>query len=92
MSKPMSFQDFAEVVTYIANNNSPFNRKPNKPVVKYIDPHFDMRTNSVFAITFRGYGTETVFHTQNECRDLPETLKERIMKYLNTPIELDKEN
>lgn len=89
MSVPMSFQEFADVVKYIAEYNSPFKRKPNMPVVKYIDPHFDMRTNSVFSITLRGYGTEVLFHTQNECRDLPETLQERIINYLTTPIEFD---
>lgn len=83
----MSFQEFAKLITYIANNNSPFKSPYPKPSVKYVDPHFDMRTNSVFSLTLRGFGSEDkVFHTQNECRDLPESLFERVMKYLDTPI------
>jgi hypothetical protein len=87
MSRPMSFQEFGNLLKYISANNSPFTAKYPKPSVKYIDPVMDMRTNSVFAVTFRGFGSEDkVFHTQNECRDLPQTLDERIREWLDTPI------
>jgi hypothetical protein len=87
MSAPMSFQEFATLITYIANRNSPFRSPYPRPSIKYVDPVFDMRTNSVFAITLRGFGSEDkVFHTQNECRDLPESLYERVMNYLDTPV------
>lgn len=86
MSQPMSFQEFGNLLKYIANNNSPLNCRRNYPSVKYVDPHMDMRTNSVFAVTLRGFGSEDkVFHTQNECRDLPQSLDERIREYLDTP-------
>lgn len=83
----MSFQQFADMVRYIAKNNSPFESPYPRPNVKYIDPVFDMRTNTVFAVTFRGFGSDKVFHTQNECRDLPESLYDRIITWLDTPID-----
>ena len=87
MSNPMSFQEFANIVKHIQHNNSPLTRTGGLPNIKYIDPVLDMRTNSVFAITFRGFGNaDTTFHTQNECMDLKETLYERVMSYLITPI------
>lgn len=55
------------------------------PVVKYVDPCFDMRDNKVFALTLRGFGNDAVFHCVNECRDLKESLYERVMAYLTTP-------
>lgn len=82
----MSFQEFGNLLKYIAANNSPLASPYPKPCVKYIDPVFDMRTNSVFAVTFRGYGDEKVFHTQNECRDLEESLDQRIRAYLDAPL------
>lgn len=83
----MSFQEFGELVKYISKNNSPINFVHGRRSVKYIDPVFDMRTNSVFAVTLRGFGYEdTVFHTQNECRDLPQSLFERIKEFLDTPM------
>lgn len=87
MSQAMSFQQFADLVKFIAEHNSPLKSKYPFPSVKYIDPVFDMRTNSVFALTLRGFGTnDKVFHTQNECRDLPQSLDERVREYLNTPL------
>lgn len=82
----MSFQEFGNLLKYIANNNSPFRHTNSKtPSVKYVDPHFDMRTGTCFAMTIRTMGMgEFVFHTQNECRDLPNTLYERVMEFLTT--------
>lgn len=83
MSRPMDFKEFAAVVNHISKNNSPFVGRSDVPTVKYIDPHFDMRSNTVFSITFRLMGGgEQVFYCQNECRDLKESLFERCMAYL----------
>lgn len=83
----MSFQEFADVVKHIAQHNAPGKDSYPLPTIKYIDPVFDMRTNTVFAVTFRAFGSaEMTFHTQNECRDLQESLKERILTYLTTPL------
>jgi len=87
MSKAMSFQEFGELLKFIKENNSPFKSPYPRPTVKYLDPVFDMRSNTVFAITLRGFGNaDAVFHTQNECRDLPQSLDERVREYLNTPL------
>lgn len=88
MSKSMSFQEFGNLLKYIADNNSPLKGVGTRPSVKYLDPVFDMRTNSVFAITIRGFGfNETVFHTQNECSNLPQSLEERVRLFLDSPSE-----
>jgi hypothetical protein len=86
MSGPMSFQTFIDLLKYIANNNSPGKDVYPRPCIKYVDPVMDMRTNTVFAVTLRGFGYEKVFHTQNECRDLPQSLAERIHEYLDSPL------
>jgi hypothetical protein len=79
----MTFQEFVDVIKYVQKHNSPFvYRKPGHPTVKYMDPCLDMRTNTVFAITLRGFGNTQAFHCVNECRDLPQTLKERVLAYL----------
>lgn len=90
MSRPMSFREFADVVNYVKSYNSPFATCPTivdgkqvrVPVVKYIDPCFDMRSMTVFSVGFRGFGDGINFHCQNECRDLPESLHDRCMKWL----------
>lgn len=87
MSAPMSFKEFGGLLRHIAENNSPSASAYPKPTIKYVDPVMDMRTNSVFAVTLRGFGTEDkVFHTQNECRDLEQSLEQRIRQYLDTPL------
>lgn len=85
MSKAMSFQEFADLLMHIANEHSPLCGARSGKTVKYVDPHIDMRTNEVFALTFRGFGWKHFIHTQNECRDLPESLFERCMAYLDEP-------
>lgn len=83
MSRPMTFAEFANVLNHVTKYNSPFvTRLKECPVVKYIDPVFDMRTNTVFSITFRGFGPEYLFHCQNEKRDMPESLHQRCMDFL----------
>lgn len=82
----MTFRVFGDLIKYIQENNSPFKGRKNHPTIKYIDPVFDMRTDTVFALTLRGFGSEdVVFHTQNECRDLPQSLFDRVKEYLDTP-------
>jgi hypothetical protein len=90
MVQPMSFQEFGNLLKYIANNNSPFRHTtPHTPCIKYVDPHFDMRTNSCFSMTLRTMGAgEHVFHTQNECRDLPTSLYDRVMAFLTTQVSI----
>lgn len=87
MSKPMTLQEFANVVSHINQHNAPrVNRRKADgtmlPCVKYMDPVFDFRFPNVFSVKFRGYGSEIQFHCQNECRDLPDSLYTRVMKYL----------
>lgn len=82
MSRPMNLREFADVVNHIQKHNTPFNALPGMPVVKYMNPVLDFRSNVVFSVTFRGFGSEHVLHCQNECRDLKESLFERCMAYL----------
>lgn len=82
MSRPMNLREFADVVNHIQKYNSPFTQLPGYPVVKYMDPHFDFRSSTVFSIGFRGFGGERHFHCQNEYRDIPAPLFERVMAYL----------
>lgn len=84
MSEPMTFQETGELLRHILQHHSPFTAKGGVRIVKYVDPHFDMRTGHCFAVKLRGYGWEKFFHTQNECRDLPESLLTRILHFLNT--------
>ena len=83
MSQPMTFQEAGDLLKHIRDFHSPFSAHRTRKVVKYADPHFDMRTGHCFAIKLRGYGWEETFHTQNECRDLPESLFERVIAFLN---------
>lgn len=83
MSNVMTIAQLGELLRYIYDNHSPMaSFRAGKRMVKYVDPHIDMRTHAVFAITIRGYGWEKTFHTQNESRDLPDSLYERVMKFL----------
>lgn len=80
----MTFAEFNFVADWAYKYNGPFAlRITGRPVVKYIDPHYDLRDGKVFCVTFRGFGSERTFHTQNECRDLPQSLYERCIAYLN---------
>lgn len=80
----MTFHEAHELLTYIRQFHSPFTAQRGMRIVKYVDPHFDMRTGHCFAIKLRGYGWEELFHTQNECRDLPESLYTRVINFLST--------
>lgn len=92
MSRPMNFTEFAAVLNHVIRFNSPMvGRSQAAPVVKYVDPVFDMRTNSVFSITFRGYGSTYNLHCQNENRSLTESLHERCMSYLQDGVQLNQQ-
>ena len=83
MSQPMTFQEAGDLLKHIRDFHSPFSAHRTRKVVKYADPHFDMRTGHCFAIKLRGYGWEETFHTQNECRNLPKSVYERGIEFLN---------
>jgi hypothetical protein len=89
LSKPMNFKEFATLINLISEKYSPgTNFDPeSRRTVKYIDPVFDMRSNTVFSITFRGFGWEKNLYCQNECRNLPESLLHRCLAFLDTPNE-----
>jgi hypothetical protein len=78
----MTFQELVDVMKFITDNNSPRNCRRGYPVVKYADPVLDFRTNTCFIIKFRGFGSERSFYCQNEFRDHPKSLKDRVMEYL----------
>lgn len=82
MSRPITKAELIELLHHIRQEHSPVKRLGGK-TIKYVDPHIDMRDGAVFSVTFRGYGWEETLHTQNECRDLPETLFERCMAWLD---------
>lgn len=86
MSRPMTLAEFADVLNHVQKFNAPLaNRVAGVPVVKYIDPCIDMRSNTVFSIGFRGFGSgDYLFHCQNEQRDRKESLYERCMDFLTT--------
>ena len=83
MSKAMTMQELGELLRHVQAEHS-FCKNNGGRHVKYIDPHLDTRDWMCFSISFRLFGNEPVtFHTQNECRDLPESLFERCMKWLD---------
>ena len=84
MSRGMTFKECFNLLVYIANNNAPERMPYPRPNIKYVDPHMDMRTNTVFAVTLRGYGDTKDFYITNEFIDHPMSLEERIREYLDT--------
>jgi hypothetical protein len=80
----MTLIDLANLLNYIHMHHSPFSAGSGRRIVKYVDPHIDMRTGVCFAITFRTYGGEFNFYTTNEERDNPENLFTRCMLWLNS--------
>jgi len=86
MNKDMTLTDLANLLNYIRMYHSPFTAKSGRRVVKYVDPHIDMRTGVCFSINFRTYGGEFNFYTTNEERDNPKSLFERCMDWLNSDI------
>ena len=78
----MTMQELGDLLNHIRCDHSFCHEREGKHV-KYIEPVIDTRTWDCFAIKFRGLGSEHVIHTQNECRDLPESLYERCMTWLD---------
>jgi hypothetical protein len=88
MSRAMNMTELTALYEEIMRHHSPMcgASASNVKVVKYIDPHIDMRDGKVFAISFRMFGgTDHTMHTQNECRDLPDSLFQRCLTWLKTP-------
>lgn len=79
MSKALSFKEFSQIVNYISEKRSMISNEVGYPYVKYIDPVFDMRTNTVFSIRFR-CPYEKQFSCVNEGRYLIDSMYERIMQ------------
>lgn len=82
MSAPMNMQELSNLLNHIKADHSFCNNR-NGRFVKYIDPHIDTRDWNCFAIVFRTSGDEVCFHTQNECRNMEQSLYERIMVWLD---------
>ena len=82
----MTMTELNELLKHIQKDHSFCQSKNGQRYVKYVDPNIDTRTWVCFAITFRGGSFEKVFHTQNECRDIPESLFERCMNWLDEPV------
>lgn len=80
----MTSKECGELLNHTRQHHSPLSAKRGVRIVKYVDPHFDMRTGHCFAIKLRGYGWEELFHTQNECIDLTESLYTRVLNFPNT--------
>lgn len=83
MSAPMTMQQLGDLLNHIRMDHSFCRPSNNARHVKYVDPKIDARDWMCFAIVFRTFGEGVTFHTQNECRDLPESLFERCMKWLD---------
>lgn len=56
-------------MNYVYHHHSPFYARSGSRIIKYVDPHVDMRTGECFSITFRTYGEDRSFYTTNEFRD-----------------------
>lgn len=83
MSSPMSMADFNALIEHIWAEHSPAQCGKYGRCVKYVNPRIDMRDGAVYAVEFRGFGWEKILHTQNECRDLPESLFDRCNSFLD---------
>lgn len=56
--------------------------RPGFRRIKYVNPVFDNRTGDVFSVTFRWFGGELCLHVCNEQRDLPDSLYDRCVYWL----------
>lgn len=80
----MTFKEFADMVNYIKDKRSAISGEAGSPRIKYIDPVFDMRTNTVFHLRLRGFGADKEFGTVNEWRDAEGKMLDAVMAWLNT--------
>jgi len=82
----MDVQEMIELLRHLREEHSPLRVSENSGrTVKYVDYSIDMRIGTVFSVTIRGFGWRETFHIVNECRDLPQTLSERIHAFLDEP-------
>lgn len=84
----LTFKEFSQIVNHVKENNSPFGAKGNVPLVKYIDPVFDMRTNTVFSIQFRTMGQGDRRFVRLDING--KTMYDQIMEWLTTDRTLNK--
>lgn len=84
MSANMNFYQLSNLLDYVYDNNSPFTAAKGRRVVKYVDPHIDMRDGMCFSITFRTYSGYINFNTTNENRDDLKSLYDRCIEWLNS--------
>lgn len=85
MSRSMTMTELSSLVKLIGEQNSPFTARGDRPSIKYVDPHIDMRTMDCFSLQFRGFGSDDItFHVCNEHRENPRSLFERCVRYLET--------
>ncbi len=82
MSAPMTMQQLGDLIKHIRDHHSIDTTNRKGKLVKYVHPNIDMRDGKCFSVRLRGYGWDELLHTQNECRDLPESLDQRIRAFL----------
>ena len=87
MSKAMTLKELSELLDHIRTDHSFGQAVPDRvgKSVKYVDPKIDTRDWMCYAISFRQGGESMTFY-QNECHDLPQTLYERCMAWLDVPL------
>ena len=83
MSQVMDFKQFMELVEHIEKDHSVCSVGKKGKTIKYINPVFDMRNCSVFAVTFRGFGWEHSLNCINANRLLTDSLFDRCMAFLD---------
>lgn len=86
MSANMTLIDLANLLEYVYTWYSPLAARSGRRVVKYVDPHIDMRTGECFSVTFRTYSGYVNFNTTNENRDDPKSLFARCLEWLNSDV------
>lgn len=82
MSASMSMGQLGDLLKVALQQNSPFNSRGDRPTVKYIDPHIDLRNGQCFSVTFRGFGSENHFYVGNDQIKNPKSLYDRCITYL----------
>jgi len=83
MRDPMIFDEFLKLVEHVEKHHSVHTLKKSGKTVKYITPVFAVLGADIFSITFRGYGWEHNINCINENRDLPVSLFDRCIAFLD---------
>lgn len=76
MRKPMSIDEFTELLNFIKK----YHKFGKGKSIKYVTPHIDMRFGDIHAVEFRGFHDRT-FSITNENRE--RDLLAWIMEWLN---------